>query len=127
MAPALDQAMQPLLQMSTYNSRLEIAQKENKDVLDRLDAQIQEDIRLTNLLTGTMDPPKKGLRQLLVDERDKRVDLDSEYLSVRPLFINTAVESELVRRRYDSMQGRINELKTYLLKKHKLDVALRGR
>jgi hypothetical protein len=55
------------------------------------------------------------------------VDIDSEYESVRPLFINTAVESELIRKRYESMQERIEELKRYLLKKHKVDVAMRGR
>src|SRR5207249_2294968 len=52
-----------------------------------------------------------GFHRLVVEERDKREDLDAEIRTVRPLFINTAVESELIRKRNEAMQEQIVKLK----------------
>jgi hypothetical protein len=122
--------MQPiagLASLATYTAQLEAERKENAGVLERLQKQIDEDIRLTNLLTGTTDPFTKGLRQLLVDERIKREGVIAEYNSVEPLRILIVAESDLVSKRLASMLERIAELKAYLKAKHKVDVAMKGR
>jgi hypothetical protein len=126
MAPVNDAAGQPLNQASVYLTKLKAARESNADVLANLNKELLEDQRLTNLLTGT--PEKKGgLRQQIIDERLKAEGIEAEINSVRPLFINIAVETDLVRKRLDSLQERIAELKTYLRTKHKLDVAMRSR
>jgi hypothetical protein len=137
MDPAVDRAGQPLQSLAIYTKQLEDARKDNAAVLTRLQEEIAKDIEWTNQLTGTKDEKKPaavpanvwriGYRQLLVDEHLKREGIEDEISSVRPLFVNITVESELIRKRYESMQQRIAELKTYLKKKHKVDVALRGR
>jgi hypothetical protein len=127
LVPATDVAGKPLQSESAYRAQLEAARMENRDLLTQLQEQSNEDIRLTNLLTGTLDPFKKGLRQLIGEEKVKRAGVEEEYRSVRPLFINVAVESELIQKRIDAMHERVTELQAYLLKKHKVDVALRGR
>ena len=141
MEPAKDRADQLMPSLAASLARWEVIHKDNLNVLDKLRKEIANDIRLTHQLTGTTDPmdeeSKKekvtssvwrlGYRQLLVDERIKREGVQSEINSVRPLFINTRVESELVRKRFEAMKERIEELKTYLKKKHKVDVAMRPR
>jgi hypothetical protein len=136
--PTMRPSDPPLESLAAYVAQWEVAHKDNLGVQERLQAQIKEDIRLTHQLTGTteaMDDRSKeekvpvrvwklGYRQVLVDERDKREGVEAEYNSVRPLFINVAVELELVRTRYNAMQERIKELKTYLRKRHKVDVAM---
>jgi hypothetical protein len=125
MDETVDRAGQPLLPMATYNAQLEALRKENEDVLARLNKQVQEDERLTTLLTG--EKGTRGLRQMLVDERIKREGVVAEHNSVRPLFINIAVESQLVRKRLEALQVQIEQLKNYLRKMHKLDVAMQRR
>jgi hypothetical protein len=125
MAPVEYPPGQQLHQAPIYATRLEAARKDNAAVVAAFQKELTEDQRLTNLLTG--GPEKKGLRQQLLDERAKRLGIEAEIAATRPLFINTAVETELVRRRLASLQDRIVELKTYLRTKHKLDVAMRSR
>jgi hypothetical protein len=88
---------------------------------------IQEDTDLTNQLVGTPaaggKPAVKGLRQRHVEERDKRDGIVAEQRLVRPLFVNTAVESELTLQRLRTLQEREKELIEYLRKKHKIEVA----
>ena len=45
---------------------------------------------------------------------------------MRPLFVNTAVESELILKRLAALQEHIKELENYI-KKRKMDVALSKR
>jgi hypothetical protein len=116
---------QQLNQASVYVTRLEAARKDNAAVLAALNKQLEEDQRLTNILTGTAD--KRGLRQQLLDERAKRAGIEAEIAAVRPLFVNTAVETDLVQKRLQSLQDRIVELKAYLRSKHNVDVAMRSR
>ncbi len=68
----------------------------------------------------------KGLRSLLIDERAKREDIEEEQRIVRPLFVNTAVESELILKRLESLEERVKELE-YYIKKRKMDAALTRR
>jgi hypothetical protein len=122
MKDAQDRAGQPLRTMAYYDAQIETVRKENENVVVTLEKEIKEDERLTTLLTG--DKGVRGLRQMLVDERIKREGITSEYNSVRPLFINTAVESQLTRKRLDALQEQIEQLKTYLRMIHKVDVAM---
>jgi hypothetical protein len=122
MADTVDRIGQPLRPMATYVLQMEAVRKENEAILANLEKEIRKDEGLTNLLVGDMG--KRGLRQMLVDERDKREGIVAEYNSVRPLFINIAVESQLVRKRLSAMQVQIEQLKSYLRKLHKVDVAM---
>jgi hypothetical protein len=122
---AFDRAGQPVMQMTFYTAQLDIVRKEQVAVLDNLNKQIDRYAELTKRLAGAEG--KRGLRQMLVDERDKRLDVVAEYNSVRPLFINTAVESQLVEQRLATMKEQIEQLKAYLRMKHKVDVAMKGR
>ena len=58
------------------------------------------------------DPLKrtKGLRQRINDERAKRTAVVAEADFVRPLLINTVVESELILKRQKSLRARVSEL-----------------
>jgi hypothetical protein len=124
MDPTVDRAGQPLLALTEYGRQLDAARRDNLNVLDELKKEIAEDVRLTNLITGV--PGKKGLRQLLTEERDKRDGIVAEVDLTRPLFINTVVESELVKKRHEALQERITELKDRLRRKDKVDVTRRG-
>ena len=68
---------------------------------------IEENQRLTELLT-----PKegKGLRQRIEDEKVKVKLADEEQAILKPLLVNTAVESELILRRREMLEKRIKEL-----------------
>jgi hypothetical protein len=122
--PAGDRAGKPLLSLAAYDQKLETAQKDNAAVLDQLKKAVEEDIRLTNLLIDA--PGRKGLRTQLVEERVKRDGVFDEQRLVEPLFVNTAVESELVFKRKESLEARIRELEAYM-KKRKMDITLSKR
>jgi hypothetical protein len=122
MKDAQDRSGQPLRPMAYYLAQIEAVRKENENLIANLEKQIKEDERLTTLLTG--DKGVRGLRQMLVDERVKREGVLSEYNSVRPLFINTTVESLRTRRRFEELQEQIEQLRNYLRKIHKVDVAM---
>jgi hypothetical protein len=122
MEAAQDRAGQPLRPMTTYLLKVDLVRKENETVLADLNKKVKDDADLTIQLTG--DPGTRGLRQKLVDERVKREGVIAEHNSVRPLFINVAVESQLSRKRLDALQEQIDQLKSYLRKMHKVDVAM---
>jgi hypothetical protein len=125
MEPAKDRAGQPLLSLRQYNQRFEATLKEVIDVMDQYVKAVNEDIRLTDLLAGTGGA--KGLQQRLVDERAKREGVEAEGRLVRPLLVNVAVDYQLVAQRQTALQERINELRGYLKKRHRVDVAVRDR
>ena len=68
------------------------------------------DTQLTNELAGDPVKRSKGLRQRINDERAKRADVVAEADFVRPLLINTVVESELILKRQKSLRARVGEL-----------------
>jgi hypothetical protein len=125
MEPAKDRAGQPLLSERQYNLRSEAALKELGEVMDEYKKKIDEDIALTDKLAGTAD--KKGLQQRLVDERAKREGVEAEERLVRPLLVNVAVDWELVGKRQTGLQESLRFLREYLKKRHRVDVARRGR
>jgi hypothetical protein len=77
------------------------------DEVKKLNDLVEETTRLTDLLTP---PQGKGLRQRIEDEKVKIKLADEELAIMRPLLINTAVESELMLRRRDMLRARIEEL-----------------
>jgi len=123
MGPASDRNMQPLLSMAHYEEQSRRTQSEIADVMANYKKEAEKDIALTNELAGA-PPAKKGLRQRQVEEKDKREGIVGEQRLVRPLFVNTAVESELILQRLKRLQEREKELVDYLRKKHKVEVAL---
>ena len=122
MVEAQDRAVQPLRPLATYLLKTDMVRKENETILTDLNKRVKDDADLTIQLTG--DPGTRGLRQKLVDERVKREGVIAEHNSVRPLFINVAVESQHSRKRLDALGEQIEQLKSYLRKMHKVDVAM---
>lgn len=53
---------------------------------------------------------RRGLQNRLVDERVKRAEVLEEHKLVRPLLINTLVESELIVKRHRALKKRVDEL-----------------
>jgi hypothetical protein len=125
MRDTLDRLDQPLRPMATYVAQLEAVRKDNDSILANLEKQIKKTEGLTLQLTG--EKGARGLRQKLVDERVKREGVIAEHNSVRPLFINITVESQLARKRLEALQEQIEQLKSYLRKTHEVDVAMKGR
>lgn len=106
MAPATDRSGKVLKDLDFYN-------QEEKNLLvaiemerKRLEDAIKEDIKLTELLLGP-----KGLQARLVDERVKREDIMMEHGIVKPMLINTYVDSELLLQRRRELERRLEELK----------------
>ena len=110
MVAAKDAAGQPLLSLAAYDKRDEEIHKETLAAVDKLRQAVEQDTQLTNELAG--DPLKrtKGLRQRINDERAKRADVVAEEEFIRPLLINTVVESELILKRQKSLRARVSEL-----------------
>jgi hypothetical protein len=121
---ASDRFGKPLQSVIEYEKQLDRAHRDNVALLDDLKKEIQEDIRLTNLLVDA--PGRKGLRTQLVEERAKREGLIAEVQLVRPLDVNADAESELVKKRMDSQAERIKELENYI-KKRNIGAALTRR
>jgi hypothetical protein len=109
LAAAKDRFGKPLLALAWYLNEeqkllasMEVAQKKHE-------AQMTEAIQLTEQLVGS--PGKKGLHQRLIDERNKLKDVQAEEEMVRPMLINSVVESELILKRKKALELRIDELK----------------
>ena len=98
-----------------FEAQTKAQQETNIKLLKDIEALAQEDIKLTRQIydkdTG------RGLRTELVDERAKREGVEVERRQVAPLYVNTAVESELSVKRLEAMQARIKELEAYIKKR----------
>jgi hypothetical protein len=77
-------------------------------MLDELTAQ---DIKLTNEIIGTPDGLTKGLRRRLGDEKIKLAEMLKEAEVVRPLWINSRAEKQLIRQREKALEDRLEELR----------------
>jgi hypothetical protein len=76
-------------------------------VLEDYKAAIEMDAQLTERMLGP-----QGYQQQMVDERNKQNDLIQEEEAIRPLLLNAVVESELLSKRQQRMEARIQELRT---------------
>lgn len=117
---AKDRTGKDLVSRVVYEKEVDDSRKENASLLARLDEETKKTMAFTEKMLDR--PPLKGLRTLLVEERNKREGVIEEQQLVRPLFVNTAVESELILKRLEGLQERIKELQNYI-KKRKMDIA----
>ena len=95
--------------MTVYNERNDKLLSDIQAVLEKHQNQIKEANRLTDLITG--DKNRRGLYQRILDEKAKAKEVLAEQELLRPLLVNTAVESQLILKRQRQMQKRIDELK----------------
>jgi hypothetical protein len=102
-----DDPKRPLLSLDANLKREQEQQLALAGEEKKLQDLIEENRRLTELLT-----PKegKGLRQRIEDEKVKVKLADEEQAILKPLLVNTAVESELILRRREMLERRLKEL-----------------
>jgi len=110
---------QDLLSLAHYTDEANRTLNEALKVMAAYRAAVAEAVRLTDLLAGT--PAAKGLRTRQDEERAKREGVLAEQRLVRPLFVNIAVESELIRRRLEWLREREKELIEYRRKARKVE------
>jgi hypothetical protein len=107
LVPAKDAFGRPL---ESLVANLAAEQKKVADLVARqveLVTLIKQDTELTEQL---VPPVGKGLRQRIEDEKVKIKLMDEELAIIRPLLVNTTVESELILRRREMLEARIKEL-----------------
>lgn len=125
--PGMEPHVDGWLSMAAYDARLAQVRADTAQVRKELDAKIEEDKELTNLLAGSADGKTKGLRQLLREEYVKKDGLRAEVGIVEGLRINRLVESELILKRLDAINERIGELEAYIKLKGGVDTSAKGR
>jgi hypothetical protein len=104
---ATDDANQPLVSLDENLRR----EKQQRDDLKKAEKKLADLIEETNQQTELLTPEKgKGLRQRIEDEKVKIALADEELAIIKPLLVNTAVESELILRRRQMLEARIKEL-----------------
>jgi hypothetical protein len=105
MAPAKDAAGNPLLSLAAYDAEERKVLSSIDEVQNKFQKQVDQAIAYTEQLLGP-----KGLQQRLLAEKGKLADVQAEEKLVRPLLVNTAVDSELVFKRQKSLEERVKEL-----------------
>jgi DNA repair ATPase RecN len=100
----------PLQSVRAYHE--ELASTENKiaNKIDTVTSLVKQQQDLTQEINGVAGR-QKGLRDLLAEEIQAREKAHEELESVRPLRYNRQVESELLQKRQQSLQARLQELK----------------
>ncbi len=95
----------PLLSLQHYRDQIADEETKYQEASDKLDLAARDDKKATDQLTGP-----KGLHQLGQDELAKQDRLKQEKKDVRPLYINRAVELELLRNLKKRLVAREKEL-----------------
>jgi hypothetical protein len=103
---AKDRRGNPLLSYNYYLTEQAKTYDTLQKVLDDYKAGIEKDSQLTDLMLGP-----QGLQQQMVEERNKRNDLIKEENAVRPLLLNAAVEFQLIGKRLQQLEKRVEELR----------------
>jgi hypothetical protein len=128
LAFAKDPGGADLMGLPFYVARLASLRADNAAVRKMLDEKLREDTVLTRKLAGDPENPKvRGLRQQVAEERVKKAGIMDEQGIAEGMRINSAVESELIFKRLEALDERIQELVRYLKKKHNVDVPARWR
>jgi hypothetical protein len=78
--------------------------------IDTLVTIIASDIELTKQLDGSAEEKRKGLKRQVEEEQKKAQLLLDQLQDLRPLYVNSAVESELILRRQADLRKRYEEL-----------------
>jgi hypothetical protein len=108
MVEAQDKGGQPIARgLNAYRLEYNDRAASIKAVMEDLDKWIKEDIDLTVKIAG-----KGGLRELLAREADKKQRVLAEQDFLKPLLVNSAVESELLFKRQADLEARVKELQS---------------
>jgi hypothetical protein len=115
MEPILDLAGKPLQlkSLAEYNQDQDKLLNELAEVMRTHEKQIDEANRLTDLIIGDKDKGLRGLQQRINDEKDKDAEVLAERKLVEPLLINTVVEAQLINKRHQQLEKRIEELRKW--------------
>lgn len=111
LVPLRDRAGNPLESLAEYNDKDDKVLKDLKDVMDKHEKQIAEANRLTDLIIGDKAKGVRGLHQRIQDEKAKDAGVLDEQELIKPQLINTVVESELILKRRNQLEKRVDELK----------------
>jgi hypothetical protein len=113
MVPPRDPMNNPLqlLSLREYNEEDEKLQQSIQGIIEQHQKQIDEANKLTDLIIGDKAKGIRGLQQRINDEKAKNADVLAEMELVRPQYINTLVEAQLINKRHAQMIKRIEELK----------------
>lgn len=102
-----------LLSLKEYNDEDKDLLRSLQKVMEDNEKQIEEANKLTDLIIGDKAKGIRGFQQRINDEQAKNAALLAEIDLVKPQRINTLVEAQLVKKRQDQMQKRIEELKKW--------------
>jgi len=101
-----------------YQAELQTQHQNNLALLDKLAKEFKKDEDYTKqIFDKDAKPEPTGLQPDLMAERVKRQKVEAERRRIKPLYVNTAVESELSLKRLESLKERIRELKAYCAKR----------
>jgi hypothetical protein len=100
-----------LLSLAEYNKEDDDTLQMLKDVIAKHVKQIDEAIKWTDLIIGDKAKGIRGYHDRIADEQAKNVELLAEIKLVRPRYINTMVEAQLINKRHEQMIKRVEELK----------------
>ncbi|MGH7170124.1 MAG: hypothetical protein ACRELF_01830 [Gemmataceae bacterium] len=100
-----------LLSLDEYNKEQDKILAAIGDEMAKHVMQIDEANKLTDKIIGDKAKGIRGLQERINDEKVKDVDVLAELKLVKPLYINTLVEAQLIDKRHAQMVKRIEELK----------------
>ncbi len=103
--------------LTFYEDKLAENMRELVNTRDEFESKLKKDVELTNKILG-MPPDEKGLRQMTVDERIKRLDVEEEFRMLQPYQTVVEYDAELLIKRQDVLDERLKELNDYLRTKH---------
>ena len=99
-----------LQSVRAFREELTSTESEIANKIDTVTSLVKQQQDLTQEING-VPGRQKGLRDLLAEEIQAREKAHEELESVRPLRYNRQVESELLQKRQQSLQARLQELK----------------
>jgi hypothetical protein len=111
LVPLRDPAGNPLLSLAVYTKKDEDTLQSLEAVNKKQQEQIEKANELTDLIIGDDKAGRRGLYRRYLDEKAKDEDMLAEQKLVRPQLINTVVEAELILKRKNQLEKRIEELK----------------
>jgi hypothetical protein len=97
---------QPVKPRAFYYDDLAATRKATEDKMKKIARLVEEEKQLTE----TIDGPK-GLRVQIFHEADNQMRVAEEEKDLQPVLVNTAAEAERLKKRQDSLNKRVDELK----------------
>jgi hypothetical protein len=111
LVPLKDATGNPLQSLAFYTKQDDDILQSLQAVLQKHQEQIDEANKLTDQIIGDEKTGRRGLHRRIADEKNKNAAILAEQKMTRPQLINTVVESELILKRKNQMEKRIEELK----------------